>query len=132
AGIFVAMVPALELLKLRGQEFGIEQPWQYFWATGLLSSCLDNAPTYLAFATMAAGPEGIARLVQTNEALLQAISCGAVMMGALTYIGNGPNFMVKAIADHAGYRTPSFFGYCAYSFFILLPCFILVTFLFFP
>lgn len=133
AGIFVAMVPALQLLEGRGKELGLTQPWQFFWLTGSLSSFLDNAPTYLAFATMAASPDKIASLVGSDrEILLQAVSCGAVMMGAMTYIGNGPNFMVKAIADQAGYRTPSFFGYLVYSCFILLPCFVLVTFLFFP
>src|SRR5207253_7318376 len=130
-GIFVTMVPALELLKLRGRDFGITEPWQYFWLTGGLSAFLDNAPTYLAFATMAAGESAIGDLVTRAPALLEAISCGAVVMGALTYIGNGPNFMVKAIADQAGYRTPSFFGYLGYSLLILLPTFALVTFIFF-
>jgi len=131
AGIFVAMVPALELLKLHGHEVGITEPWQYFWLTGSLSAFLDNAPTYLAFATMAAGEARIGELTTSAPLLLQAISCGAVFMGALTYIGNGPNFMVKAIADQAGYLTPSFFGYMLYSCLVLIPCFLLLTCLFF-
>jgi Na+/H+ antiporter NhaD/arsenite permease-like protein len=132
AGIFVTMVPALELLKVHGPSFGVTQPWQYFWLTGSLSSFLDNAPTYLTFATMAAGPHDFRWLAQNEPAILKAISCGAVFMGANTYIGNGPNFMVKAIAEEAGLRTPSFFGYMAYSGLILLPIFVILTLCFFP
>jgi Na+/H+ antiporter NhaD/arsenite permease-like protein len=133
AGIFVAMVPALELLRKHGSSFQITEPWQYFWLTGSLSSFLDNAPTYLTFATMAAGEHSIAWLMEhRNGILLAAISCGAVFMGANTYIGNGPNFMVKAIADEAGMPAPSFFGYMVYSGLILLPLFGVITFLFFP
>jgi Na+/H+ antiporter NhaD/arsenite permease-like protein len=132
AGIFAAMVPALELLKAHGHQFGLTQPWQYFWLTGLLSSFLDNAPTYLAFATLAAGSDDLSILVEKSPDILAAISCGAVFMGANTYIGNGPNFMVKAIADSAGYKTPSFLGYAGYACLILLPIFVVVTFLFFP
>jgi Na+/H+ antiporter NhaD/arsenite permease-like protein len=132
AGIFVTMVPALALLRVHGPRFGVTEPWQYFWLTGSLSSFLDNAPTYLTFASMAAGPHDFAWLSQQEPLLLAAISCGAVFMGANTYIGNGPNFMVKAIADEAGVRTPSFFGYMAYSGLILLPVFVLITWLFFP
>jgi Na+/H+ antiporter NhaD/arsenite permease-like protein len=137
AGIFVTMVPALELLGANGREFGLTRPWHFFWLTGGLSSFLDNAPTYLTFATLAAGSSDFSVLVR-NEVpgidgprVLRAISCGAVLMGALTYIGNGPNFMVKAIADAAGYRTPSFFGFLAYSYAILLPVFVLLTLVFF-
>lgn len=130
-GIFITMVPALALLQEHGEEFGISQPWQYFWLTGSLSGFLDNAPTYLTFTTLAAGSQPISSLqFEPRDALLAAISCGAVFMGALSYIGNGPNFMVKAISDEMGYRTPSFFGYMAYSMGILLPIFVLVTFLF--
>ncbi len=132
AGIFVTMIPALELLRAHGQQFGLTQPWQYFWLTGALSSFLDNAPTYLVFAAVAAGPDSLGTLAQTSPDLLAAISCGAVFMGANTYIGNGPNFMVKSIADAAGYRTPSFFAYMALSGVILLPLFGLITILFFP
>ncbi len=137
AGIFITMVPALVLLEVHGKEFGVTQPWQFFWLTGGLSSFLDNAPTYLTFGTMAAGAGDFSLLVNDQvpglpgPLVLQAISCGAVFMGAMTYIGNGPNFMVKAIADEAGYRTPSFFGYLAYSAVILLPAFGLLTFVFF-
>jgi Na+/H+ antiporter NhaD/arsenite permease-like protein len=137
AGIFVTMVPALDLLAARGRQFGVTDPCEYFWLTGLLSGFLDNAPTYLTFATMAAGSSEFEQLVANQvpglngPLILQAISCGAVFMGALTYIGNGPNFMVKAIADEAGFKTPSFFGYVSYSVLILLPTFAVVTVLFF-
>ena len=132
AGIFVSMVPALELLRAHGHQLGVTHPWQYFWLTGSLSAFLDNAPTYLAFATLAAGDHhNVGWLAQHQPDLLAAISCGAVFMGALTYIGNGPNFMVKALADDAGYRTPSFLGYLVYSCAVLLPVFGLITFLFF-
>jgi Na+/H+ antiporter NhaD/arsenite permease-like protein len=131
AGIFVTMVPALAILEARGSALSVRQPWQFLWLTGLLSGFLDNAPTYLTFATLAAGPHHIEWLVEHDAAQLQAISCGAVFLGALTYIGNGPNFMVKAIADEAGYQMPSFFGYLAYSCLVLLPVLALVTLLFF-
>ncbi len=130
AGIFVTMVPALELL--RGSTFNLTEPWQFFWLTGVLSSLLDNAPTYLVFATLAAKPAEIGWLAVHGVLILQAISCGAVFMGANTYIGNGPNFMVKAIADSAGFKMPSFFGYMLYSCGILLPVFVLITWVFFP
>lgn len=129
-GIFITMVPALALLETDGDRLGIQFPWQYFWATGALSSFLDNAPTYLSFATLAGGKD-FAWLQDQQVVILQAISAGAVFMGANTYIGNGPNFMVKAIADEAGYPTPSFFGYMLYSGFILLPVFAIVTWVFF-
>src|SRR5204862_5157780 len=111
AGIFVTMVPALELLGKHGKDFGITQPWQFFWLAGGLSAFLDNAPTYLTFATMAAGSEDFTLLVRgrvpqlDGPLVLAAVSCGAVFVGALTYIGNGPNFMVKAICAEAGPRT---------------------------
>jgi Na+/H+ antiporter NhaD/arsenite permease-like protein len=136
-GIFVTMVPALEILSVRGQDLGITEPWQFFWLTGVLSEFLDNAPTYMAFATLAAGNDDFQQLAAGNVAgidgilVLQAISCAAVFMGAFTYIGNGPNFMVKAIADEAGYQTPSFFGYLAYACVILLPVMVGVTVIFF-
>ncbi|MFO0970215.1 MAG: sodium:proton antiporter [Gemmataceae bacterium] len=137
AGIFVTMVPALDLLEVHGRELGLTAPWQFFWVTGILSAGLDNAPTYLAFATMAAGSNDFSLLVDNRApglngpVVLQAISCGAVFMGALTYIGNGPNFMIKAITEKAGYKPPSFFGYTAYAFAILAPVNLLVTVLFF-
>lgn len=131
-GIFIAMVPALALLETDGEKLGIDSPAKFFWATGMLSSFLDNAPTYVSFATLAAHGTDFAVLMQPENALiLKAISAGAVLMGANTYIGNGPNFMVKAIADESGYQTPSFFGYMLYSGLILLPTFGLITYLFF-
>jgi Na+/H+ antiporter NhaD/arsenite permease-like protein len=133
AGIFVVMVPALQYLGSHRDAFGVDQPWQYFWLTGGLSAFLDNAPTYLTFVTMARGqPEDFAWLVAHERQVLEAISCGAVFMGALTYIGNGPNFMVKAIAEEAGYAMPSFFGYLMYAAAVLVPVLVLVTILFFP
>jgi Na+/H+ antiporter NhaD/arsenite permease-like protein len=141
AGIFATMAPALLILNHRAPGLGISEPWEVFWATGLLSSFLDNAPTYLTFAATACGLEGIpleGRYLERFLALgpeaaatLAAISCGAVFMGANTYIGNGPNFMVKAIAEERGVAMPSFFGYMAYSIGILIPIFIVCTFLFF-
>ena len=102
----------------------------------MLSSVLDNAPTYLTFATLAASqsgtePEHLAALAINAPLLLAAVSCGSVMMGALTYIGNGPNFMVKAIAEHQGVKMPSFLGYMKWSYAVLVPIFMLVTWLFF-
>ncbi|MGH7163151.1 MAG: sodium:proton antiporter [Planctomycetota bacterium] len=136
SGIFATMVPALAILDARGAEMGIERPWQYFWATGALSSFLDNAPTYLTFATTASAqshvdPARLGELAAHFPHLLAAISCGAVFMGANTYIGNGPNFMVKAIAEENGVAMPSFFGYMKYSVGILVPVFVVVTLLFF-
>ncbi len=141
AGIFVTMAPALLLLNQNAASLPIREPWQFFWASGLLSSFLDNAPTYLTFAAAACGQAGIALegryladyLAMGDEAaaILAAISSGAVFMGANTYIGNGPNFMVKAIAEENGVRMPGFFGYMAYSSAVLIPIFVIVTFLFF-
>jgi len=131
AGIFLTMIPALELLRLRGGELGVREPWQFFWASGSLSSFLDNAPTYLTFLALAQGLRLQADIVGVPAAILTAISVGAVAMGANTYIGNAPNFMVKAIAEEAGVKMPSFFGYMAYSGAILIPLFVLVTLLFF-
>ena len=135
-GIFLSMIPALKLLEARGAELGVESPRAFFWATGLLSSFLDNAPTYLTFTSIAAGLKGLSAddlssFLGPNGAgaLLAAISCGAVFMGANTYIGNGPNFMVKAIAEQSGVKMPSFFGYMAWSVAILIPLFVVVTFI---
>jgi hypothetical protein len=138
AGIFVTMAPALLLLNANAKGFGLTEPWQFFWSAGALSSFLDNAPTYLTFAATACGLEGVAlegRYLAQYLALgpkaaetLAAIATGAVFMGANTYIGNGPNFMVKAIAEAGGVRMPSFFGYMAYSCSVLIPLFVLVTF----
>jgi Na+/H+ antiporter NhaD/arsenite permease-like protein len=130
-GIFLTMIPALELLRLRGGELGVRTPAQFFWAAGALSSFLDNAPTYLAFLALGQGL-GLAReVVGVPGAILAAISVGAVAMGANTYIGNAPNFMVKSIAEEAGVKMPSFLGYMLYSGAILIPLFLLVTLLFF-
>jgi Na+/H+ antiporter NhaD/arsenite permease-like protein len=149
AGIFATMIPALALLEARGAALGLTQPWQYFWASGGLSSFLDNAPTYLTFTSVAQGqmaeasgqvfanvgaltsPEVISSLGFSPAQFLAAISCGAVMMGANTYIGNAPNFAVKCIAESHGVKMPSFFGYMAYSCAVLLPIFAIVTVIFF-
>jgi Na+/H+ antiporter NhaD/arsenite permease-like protein len=131
AGIFLTMIPALELLRLRGAELGVREPWQFFWASGSLSSFLDNAPTYLTFLALGQSLQLPADFVGVPAAILTAISVGSVAMGANTYIGNAPNFMVKAIAEEAGVRMPSFFGYMAYSGAILIPLFVLVTLVFF-
>ncbi|MEX0585348.1 MAG: sodium:proton antiporter, partial [Pirellulales bacterium] len=143
AGIFVTMIPALLILNANGSKLGVDAPWEYFWATGVLSSFLDNAPTYLTFAAAACGAHGVhlegsylATFLALDPALgtdkiLAAISCGAVFMGANTYIGNGPNFMVKAIAEENGVQMPSFFGYMLYSLGILIPIFVAVTLVFF-
>jgi Na+/H+ antiporter NhaD/arsenite permease-like protein len=101
----------------------------YFWLSGALSSFLDNAPTYLVFFNMAGGDAS--KLMTAFASTLIAISAGSVYMGAMTYIGNAPNFMVKAIAEHRSIRMPSFFGYMAWSAAVLLPAFLLVTVLFF-
>jgi len=131
AGIFLTMIPALELLRLRGGELGVREPWQFFWATGILSSFLDNAPTYLTFLALGQGL-GLAReVVDVPHAILAAISVGSVSMGANSYIGNAPNFMVKSIAEEQGVTMPSFFGYMLYSGAILLPLFVVVTLVFF-
>ena len=162
AGIFATMIPALDWLDVHGASLGLVTPGQYFWSSGLLSSVLDNAPTYLNFLTASFGLHGanvdnphhmqmmlgmasplslgLANPLQpgaqaiTTETwrYIQAVSVGAVFFGAMTYIGNGPNFMVKSIANHSGVECPTFFGYIAkYSVPVLLPVFLLVWFLFF-
>ncbi len=130
AGIFVTMLPALDLLRARGAELGVRAPWQFFWATGALSSFLDNAPTYLAFLALAQGLGLPGDVVGVPHVTLQAISLGAVLMGANSYLGNGPNLMVRAIAVERGVRMPGFAGYLLYSGAILLPVFLLVTLVF--
>ena len=150
AGIFMTIIPALAILKagengaLRGLIGAIKEPMHYFWITGILSSFLDNAPTYLTFFNTALGklhlteaviPEILSGQLTGPEhlefvKLLTAISVGAVFMGANTYIGNAPNFMVKAIAEQSGIRMPSFFGYMIWSVVILVPLFVIVTFVF--
>jgi Na+/H+ antiporter NhaD/arsenite permease-like protein len=130
-GIFVTMIPALQILEARGGRAGLQAPWHFFWATGALSSFLDNAPTYLTFFSAARGLGLPADVGGMPAQFLAAVSLGAVFMGANSYIGNGPNFMVKAIAEEQGVRMPGFFGYMAYSGIVLLPVFLLVTALFF-
>ncbi|MBS0201819.1 MAG: sodium:proton antiporter [Planctomycetes bacterium] len=143
AGIFATMIPALAILNVQGKNLGIETPAQFFWASGILSSFLDNAPTYLTFAVTACGIHGVSdeghylaeflKLPAASGAahILAAISCGSVFMGANTYIGNGPNFMVKAIAEENNVRMPGFFGYMVYSGAILVPILLVVTVIFF-
>jgi Na+/H+ antiporter NhaD/arsenite permease-like protein len=139
-GIFVTVSPVIAILKA-GNEGALKsfmemvtsnnQPYNpaYFWLTGLFSSFLDNAPTYYVFFYMAGG--NVAELTTSLSTTLTAISTGAVFMGAMTYIGNAPNFMIKSIAEKQGIKMPSFFGYIAWSAAILLPLFLLVNFVFF-
>ena len=131
AGIFVTMLPALDILRARGGALGVHEPWHYFWSAGALSSFLDNAPTYLTFLALAQGQGLPAQVVGVSHEVLAAISLGAVFMGANSYIGNGPNFMVRSIAEERGVAMPSFGGYMIYSGAVLLPLFVVVTFLFF-
>lgn len=137
-GIFICMQPALEILNERGPDLGIDSPMKFYWITGALSSVLDNAPTYLVFFKTADAQFGtdsiISALGDTGSAAyldLVAISLGSVFMGAMTYIGNGPNFMVRAIAEESGVKMPSFFGYVLFfSVPILLPILAIVAFVF--
>lgn len=131
-GIFVAMQPALEILNAQGATLGLDTPHKFFWASGWLSSVLDNAPTYLVFfkAAQAISSDAPLQVGGVAEPLLRGIALGSVMMGAMTYIGNGPNFMVKTIAEKSGVRMPSFFGYMLYSFVVLLPILALNVWLF--
>jgi Na+/H+ antiporter NhaD/arsenite permease-like protein len=138
AGIFATMVPALAVLNVNGASLGIDRPWEFFWASGLLSGLLDNAPTYLTFASVGSGLLGtdaadLAQLVAHPHGppILEAISAGAVLMGGITYLGNGPNFMVKAIVERGGVRMPGFFGYIGWAAAALLPIFVGVTLVFF-
>ena len=141
AGIFLTIIPVIAMLKA-----GVDGPFagivravtnpdgtpnvaMYFWATGVLSSFLDNAPTYLVFFNTAGGDPAL--LMTALAPTLVAISAGAVFMGANSYIGNAPNLMVKAIAEDRGVRMPSFFGYMLWSVGILVPLFIVMTFIWF-
>lgn len=144
-GIFITMVPALSILKageagsLAFITAAVNNPIQYFWITGALSGVLDNAPTYLTFFSTALGQfypgmaeaEAVALLIENQAIYLLAISASSVFFGAMTYIGNAPNFMVRSIAEESGVKMPSFFGYMVYSCAILLPIYALVTLLFF-
>ena len=141
AGIFLTIIPVIAMLKagVNGpfgaivsavtRPDGSPDPAMYFWATGVLSSFLDNAPTYLVFFNTAGGDPAV--LMTTLAPTLAAISAGAVFMGANTYIGNAPNLMVKAIAEDRGVPMPSFFGYMLWSGAILVPLFVLITFIWF-
>jgi len=135
-GIFVTMTPALMFLSQNAQSLGLDKPWQFFYATGLLSSFLDNSPTAVAFHSVAtgldfSGMDGTSIIAAIPETLLKAISLGAVFFGSMTYIGNGPNFMVKAIAEEKGIKMPSFFGYMVkFSLIVLLPVYIVTQLIF--
>jgi Na+/H+ antiporter NhaD/arsenite permease-like protein len=151
AGIFMTIIPALAILKAgeRGHlaflVMAVKEPWHYFWASGGLSSFLDNAPTYLVFFNLGLGRLGLDELtaseilkgiIHTDVGrnfirILLAVSAGSVFMGANTYIGNAPNFMVRSIAEENHIQMPSFFGYMAWSVGILIPIFLLITFMFF-
>jgi len=145
-GIFICMQAPVEYLREEGPKLGLRTPPAFFWAAGGLSSFLDNAPTYVVYfetgrslteSLLAGGGAHGAGLValgaaggQILEKILLAVSMGAVFMGANTYIGNGPNFMVKAVAEQSGVKMPSFFGYMAYSIGILIPLFAVAMFIF--
>lgn len=144
-GIFLTMIPCLKILqagangKLSFIISAVNEPVHYFWVTGILSAFLDNAPTYLTFLSTAMGSfytelhesEAISLLIKENPLYLVAISAGAVFFGAVTYIGNAPNFMVRSIAEESGTPMPSFFGYMLkYSLPLLIPVFVVITFIF--
>ena len=139
-GIFATMIPALDYLEKHSAQLGLHTPMQFYWATGLLSGFLDNAPTYLTFLAAALGGQGLSinkpadiqTFLASDNHFLVAISLGAVFFGALTYIGNGPNFMVKNISQQLGVPTPSFFDYLLrYALPILIPVYALIAVLFF-
>jgi Na+/H+ antiporter NhaD/arsenite permease-like protein len=134
-GIFVTMTPALIFLNENATSLGITEPWQFFYTSGALSSFLDNAPTAVAFHSVAKAlpiAEGAEIVAGVDSSMLSAIALGSVLFGAMTYIGNGPNFMVKAVAENDGVRMPSFFGYIfKFSLIILLPTYILMALIFF-
>jgi Na+/H+ antiporter NhaD/arsenite permease-like protein len=141
AGIFLTIIPVIAMLKagVNGpfgavvaavtRPDGTPDPAMYFWASGILSSFLDNAPTYLVFFNTAGGDPQV--LMTTMATTLAAISAGSVFMGANSYIGNAPNLMVKAIAEDRGVKMPSFFGYMAWSCGILVPLFLIMTLIWF-
>lgn len=134
-GIFATMTPALIYLNANAANLGLTEPWQFYYSAGTLSSFLDNAPTAVAFHSVATGlpmTEGVPMVAGVQEVLLKAIATASVFFGAMTYIGNGPNFMVKAIAEESGLRMPSFFGYMfKFSLVVLLPLYIIVQLIFF-
>jgi Na+/H+ antiporter NhaD/arsenite permease-like protein len=138
-GIFATMIPALAWLEKYAGQLGIHTPGQFFWWSGSLSSVLDNAPTYLNFLSTAQGlfheggvPASVASLLALHPKYVLAISVGAVFFGAMTYIGNGPNFLVRSIATRAHVKMPSFLGYVfKYALPVLLPIFFVIWFIFF-
>ena len=139
-GIFGTMIPVLEYMERSADKLGLNSDASFYWASGLLSGLLDNAPTYLAFFAAALGLHGldindsshIARFLSENGRALIAISLGASFFGALTYIGNAPNLLVKAIAEHARVPTPTFLTYIwKFALPILIPIFALISILFF-
>ena len=137
-GIFITMTPALSYLNDNAASLGLTKTWQFYYATGALSSFLDNTPTAVAFHSVASGLNieqmagfGGNIVAGIPEMLMRAICLGAVLFGSMTYIGNGPNFMVKAIAEDNGVKMPSFFGYIfKFSLVVLLPVYILVQLIF--
>ena len=137
-GIFATMKPVLDVMTLHAEALGLHTPRQFYWASGVLSGILDNAPTYLTFVAAAFGlnhlaldnPQDMAAFLTNHGSLLAAISLGSTCFGALTYLGNAPNLMIKAICDHSGVRTPHFFEFaCRYSLPVLVPAFLLVSWL---
>jgi Na+/H+ antiporter NhaD/arsenite permease-like protein len=141
AGIFITITPATLLLDAQAERLGLSKPWHFFWASGLMSSMLDNAPAYLASVAAACGSQHLPlsgrylakflNLGEPSDQILSAIACGCVFFGALTYLGNAPNFVVRAIAEESKVLMPSFFGFMIYSLPVLLPLFGLVTLIFF-
>ncbi|MCX5903268.1 MAG: sodium:proton antiporter [Proteobacteria bacterium] len=141
-GIFITMTPAICLLKAHGAESGVTHAWQFFWMSGGLSSFLDNAPTYATYFALGQGvtkgllashpdiPVVLANGAPITEQILMAISLGSVFMGANSYIGNAPNFMIKSICEGTKVKMPSFFGYMIYSMAILIPSFLLIMFIY--
>ena len=136
-GIFVTMCPALLLLRAHAAEFGLSQAWHFYYASGALSSFLDNAPTAVVFYNLGVEMPAVTPFLNVadgtiSEILLKAIAIGSVFFGAMTYIGNGPNFMIKAIADEQKVPMPSFFGYIfTFSLIVLLPIYVIVQLIFF-
>jgi Na+/H+ antiporter NhaD/arsenite permease-like protein len=139
-GIFGTMIPVLDYMELHAGDLGLHSDLQFYWASGVLSALLDNAPTYLTFLAGAFGlhgldmnnAQGMAEFIGHHDHSLVAISLGATCFGALTYIGNGPNLLVKAIGEHAKVPTPTFFGYAVkFAIPVLVPIFVLISFLFF-
>ena len=139
-GIFGTMIPVLDYMELHAGDLGLRSDLQFYWASGVLSVLLDNAPTYLTFLAGAFGlhgldmnkAQGMTEFIGHHDHSLVAISLGATCFGALTYIGNGPNLLVKAIGEHAKVPTPTFFGYAVkFAIPVLVPIFVLISFLFF-